>query len=64
MWRDKESKKPVYLQITNFYKIDKNGDCGKCLKAFMVYYCESWLGSKEMELEELRRLAEWVEENE
>ena len=55
MWRDKESKKPVYLQITNFHNIDKNRDCGKCLKAFMVYYCESWLGSKEMELEELRR---------
>jgi len=36
----------------------------KCLKTFMVYYCDSWLGSKEMELEELRRLAEWVEENE
>lgn len=64
MWRDKESKKPVYLQITSFHNIDKNGDCGKCLKTFMVYYCDSWLGSKEMELEELRRLAEWVEENE
>ena len=64
MWRDKESKKIIYLQKVEFCLIDKNGQIKKVFKKDNFYDCETWLYGKEMRLEELKRLAYWEEEDE
>nr|DAV27978.1 MAG TPA: hypothetical protein [Caudoviricetes sp.] len=64
MWRDKESKKIVYLQKVEFCLIDKNGQIKKVFREDKFYNCESWLYGKETTLEELKRLAYWEEEDE
>lgn len=62
MWRDKESKKIVYLQKVEFCLIDKNGNIKKVFREEKFYNCESWLYGKEATLDELKRIAEWVED--
>jgi hypothetical protein len=62
MWRDKQSKKIVYLQKVEFCLIDKNGNIEKVFRKDKFYNCESWLYGKEMTLDELKRIAEWVED--
>lgn len=64
MWRDKESKKIVYLQEVKCSVTDKNGNIKKVFRKDKFYNCESWLYGKEMTLEELKRLAYWEEEDE
>ena len=64
MWRDKQSKKIVYLQKVEFCLIDKNGQIEKVFKKDNFYNCETWLYGKEMTLDELKRIAYWEEENE
>ena len=48
MWRDKESKKIVYLEKVEFCVTDKNGNIKKVFR--------------EMTLDEIKRIAEWVVE--
>ena len=62
MWRDKQSKKIVYLQKVEFCLIDENGNIKKVFREEKFYNCESWLYGKEMTLDELKRIAEWVED--
>lgn len=62
MWRDKKSKKIVYLQKVEFCLIDKSGNIEKVFRKDKFYNCESWLYGKEMTLDELKRIAEWVED--
>ena len=64
MWRDKESKKIVYLEKVEFCLIDKNGNIKKVFREEKFYNCESWLYGKEMTLDELKRIAYWEDENE
>jgi hypothetical protein len=63
MWRDKESKKIVYLEKVEFCLIDKNGNIKKVFREEKFYNCETWLYGKEMTLDELKRIAEWVEDD-
>ena len=62
MWRDKKSKKVVYLQEVKYSVTDKNGNIKKVFREDKFYNCESWLYGKEMTLDELKRIAEWVED--
>lgn len=62
MWRDKKSKKIVYLQNVEFCLIDKSRNIEKVFRKDKFYNCESWLYGKEMTLDELKRIAEWVED--
>lgn len=62
MWRDKISKKTILAQITYFHDIDKNGDFKMCFKTIKLYNCETWRYQVE-DFEELKRIAEWVDEN-
>ena len=62
MWRDKISKKTGLAQITYFHDIDKNGDFKMCFKTIKLYNCETWRYPVE-DFEELKRRAEWVDEN-
>ena len=64
MWRDKQSKKIVYLQKVEFCLIDKRGNIEKVFRKDKFYNCESWLYGKEMTLDELKRIAYWEDENE
>lgn len=64
MWRDKESKKIVYLEKVEFCVTDKNGNIKKVFREEKFYNCESWLYGKEMTLDELKRIAYWEDENE
>ena len=64
MWRDKKSKKVVYLQKIEFCLIDKSGNIEKVFRKDKFYNCESWLYGKELTLDELKRIAYWEEENE
>ena len=64
MWRDKQSKKIVFLQKVEFCLIDKNGQIEKVFREEKFYNCESWLYGKEMTLDELKRIAYWEEEDE
>lgn len=63
MWRDKESKKIVYLEKVEFCLIDKIGNIEKVFREEKFYNCESWLYGKEMTLDELKRIAYWEDEN-
>ena len=63
MWRDKESKKIAYLEKVEFCLIDKNGNIKKVFREEKFYNCETWLYGKEMTLDELKRIAEWVEDD-
>lgn len=63
MWRDKQSKKIVYLQKVEFCLIDKNGQIEKVFRKDKFYNCESWLYGKEMTLDELKRIAYWEEDD-
>ena len=64
MWRDKKSKKIVYLQKVEFCLIDKSGNIKKVFRKDKFYNCESWLYGKEMTLDELKRIAYWEEDDE
>ena len=64
MWRDKKSKKIVYLQKVEFCLIDKSGNSEKVFRKDKFYNCESWLYGKERTLDELKRIAYWEEEDE
>ena len=64
MWRDKQSKKIVYLQKVEFCLIDKSGNIEKVFRKDKFYNCESWLYGKEMTLDELKRIAYWEGEDE
>ena len=64
MWRDKQSKKIVYLEKVEFCLIDKNGNIKKVFREEKFYNCETWLYGKEMTLDELKRIAYWEEEDE
>ena len=62
MWRDKQSKKIVYLQKVEFCLIDKSGNIEKVFREEKFYSCETWLYGKEMTLDELKRIAYWEED--
>lgn len=60
MWRDKKTKKPVYMEIIDKYTIDKNGDGVSIFYTEQFYNCESW--DKAINILKLEEFAEWVEE--
>lgn len=50
------------MQEVKYSVTDKNGNIKKVFREDKFYNCESWLYGKEMTLDELKRIAEWVED--
>ena len=65
MWRDKQSKKIVYLQKVEFCLIDKNGcaiDGTQEEEEVIKYICGCEEDIRFGRIRELKRVAEWVDE--
>ena len=61
MWRDKKTKKPVYMEVIDKYDIDKNADGVTIFGTDQFYNCESW--DRHINILKLEELAEWVDED-